>query len=244
MAEQSSDATEEVISALRSLDVADLAPIEPPPSVWDGIEASIESGRAELHGSRSRESAALVVEYSIDASDVLAEVGAGWVQSAIDHGAPELERPDDERVLWESIGDDELRELWQLVVQQVRSERSEMRLPLRCDSARDRRWFEMTVSPLADGGVRFRSVLVFQEARRPVALLDPTVERDDASEPIALCSWCGRGRLDGSWLDIERLAVDARLFEREAPPRVVPGICGSCRHQMSVEVLAQGVAVS
>ncbi len=244
VARQSRDATERVIRALESLDASDLAPIEPPPSVWDGIEASIESGRAELPGSPSPESAIAIIEYSIDASDVLTEVGAGWVESAIDHGAPELERPDDKQVLWESIDDAELRELWQLVVQQVRSEQSEVRVPFRCDSARAKRWFQMAVAPVADGGVRFRSVLVFQEARSPVALLDPTIERDHASEPIALCSWCSRGRFDGSWLNIERLVADARLLERKSPPPLTPGICGSCREQMSAELLAQGVAVN
>lgn len=243
MAAQSGDATEKVIRVLQSLEATDLDPVEPPPSVWDGIQASIESGRAELPGSSPPESAVLVVEYSIDSSDVLIEVGDGWAESAIDHGAPELEQPDDEQVLWESIDDDELRELWQRVVQQVRSEQSELRVPFRCDSAHDRRWFEMAVSPIADGGVRFRSVLVFRDARSPLALLDPTLERDHAAEPIALCSWCGRGRLDGSWLAIDRLVSDARLLERESLPPVTPGICGSCREQMSAELLAQGVAV-
>jgi hypothetical protein len=243
MAEQSGDANERVIRALQGIDAADVGLIEPPSSVWDGIEASVESGRAELPGSPSPGSAIAVVEYSIDASDVLIEVGAGWAESAIHHGASELERPDDERVLWEAIGDDELCELWQLVVRQVRSAGSEVRVPFRCDSARARRWFEMVVAPGAAGGVRFRSVLVFEEERVAVALLDPTVERDDASEPIPLCSWCGRGCLEGSWLEIERLVAEARLLERESLPALTPGICTSCRHQMSAELLAQGVAV-
>ena len=93
---------------MESLDAADLVLIEPPSSVWDGIEASIESGRGGLPGSPSPESTVAIVEYSIDASDVLAEVGAGWVDAAIDHGAPELARPDDNRVLWESIDGDEI----------------------------------------------------------------------------------------------------------------------------------------
>lgn len=242
--QQSGDATERVIRALTSLDTSELAPIEPPPSVWDGIEASFESGRAELPGSSSPGSAVLVVEYSIDASDVLVEVGGGWVESAIDHGAPELEQPAGQQVLWDAIDDDGLREVWQLVVRQVRSEQSDVRVTFRCDSARDRRWFEMTVSPVAEGGVRFRSVLVSRAPRPPVALLDPTIERDHGSEPIALCSWCGRGRFEGAWLDIERLVADARLLERESLPPVTPGICGSCRDQMSTELLAQGIAVS
>jgi hypothetical protein len=243
MVQQSGDSIEGVIRALESLDPADLVLVEPPPSVWDGIEASIESGRGSLPGSPSPESTALVVEYSIDSSDVLAEVGAGWVDVAIDHGAPELARPDDNRRLWESIDGDEMRELWQLVVQQVRSEQSEVRVPFRCDSAHARRWFEMAVAPVAEGGVRFRSVLVFQEARSAIALLDPTVERDHASAPIALCSWCGRGRFEGSWLEIDRLVADARLFERDSLPLVTPGICGACREQMSVALRAQGVSV-
>jgi hypothetical protein len=241
MAQQSGDATERVIRALESLDAADLVLIEPPPLVWDGIEASIESGRGGLPGSPPPDSTVAIVEYSIDASDVLAEVSAGWVDAAIDHGAPELARPDDNRVLWESIDGDEMRELWQLVVRQVRSEQSEVRVPFRCDSAHARRWFEMAIAPAADGGVRFRSVLVFQEARSPIALLDPSIERDHASAPIALCSWCGRGRFDGSWLDIERLVADARLLERDWLPPVTPGICGSCGEQM-VALLAQGVS--
>lgn len=155
MAQQSGDAIERAIRALRSLDAADLVLIEPPPSVWDGIEASIESGRGGLPGSPSPESTVAIVEYSIDASDVLAEVGAGWVDAAIDHGAPELARPADNRVLWESIDGDEMRALWQLVVRQVRSEQSEVRVPFRCDSAHARRWFEMAIAPVADGWCAF-----------------------------------------------------------------------------------------
>src|SRR4029079_8356780 len=116
MAQHTGDATEKVVRALESLDATDLVLIEPPQSVWDGIEASIESGRGGLPGSRCPESTVAIVESSIDASDVLTEVGAGWVDVAVDHGAPQLARPDDNRVLWDSIDGDEVRELWQLVV--------------------------------------------------------------------------------------------------------------------------------
>src|SRR4051794_31192014 len=108
MAQQPGDPTERVIRALKGLDAADLVLIEPPPSVWDGIEASIESGRGGLPGSPSFQSTVSIVEYSIDAFDVLAEVGAGWVDAAIDHSAPELARPVDNRALWESIDGDEM----------------------------------------------------------------------------------------------------------------------------------------
>ncbi len=241
MAGQSRQAPERVERAFESLDAADLAPIEPPPFVWDGIDASVESGRAELPGSATPETAVLVIAYSIDASDVLIEFGAGWVDSAIDHGAPELTQPGDQRVLWESIDDDGLRELWQLVVERVRSAQSEVHIPFRCDSARDRRWFDMIVEPATDGGVRFRSVLAFREEREPVEFLDPTIERDDTAEPIALCGWCGRGRLGDTWLSLVQLDADLRLSERPAPPPVATGICDSCKKQMSADLRDQGV---
>ena len=241
MAEPPGDASERVISALQGLDPSDLALIEPPPSVWDGIEASIESGRGGLPGSLPAEATVAVVEYSIDASDMLTDVGTGWADAAIEHGAPALARPDGGRSLWDAIDGDELRELWQLVVQRVRSERSEVRVPFRCDSAHARRWFELGIESIADGGVRFRSTLVFEEARRPIALLDPTIARDHATTPIELCSWCGRAHSEGAWLDLERLVAETRLLERDLPPPVTPGICGSCRDQMSSALLTERV---
>ena len=51
MARKSHKAPERVVRAFESLDAADLVPVEPPPFVWDGIDASVESGRAELPGS-------------------------------------------------------------------------------------------------------------------------------------------------------------------------------------------------
>ena len=68
------------------------------------------------------------------------------------------------------------------------------------------------------------------------------MSRSLASAPIALCSWCGRAELDGSWLNIEQLVTDARLLERDSLPPVAPGICGACREQMSAALLAQGVS--
>ena len=48
-----------------------------------------------------------------------------------------------------------------------------------------RRWFEMTVSPEANGHVHFHSVLVFEELREPVAFLGTFVERDSTDDEIA-----------------------------------------------------------
>ncbi len=237
-------ASDEVIRALAGLDPADLDLTDPPASVWDGIEAAIESGRGGSPGSPPANSAVALIEYAIDASDVLAEVGAGWAAAAIDHAAPDLVQPGSSRVLWDAIEGDEMRAVWQLVVEQVRSTQSELRVPFRCDAAHARRWYEMAIAPAADGGVRFRSSLVFEAPRSPVALLDPTATRDDRATPIALCSWCGRAEHDGAWLAIERLISAVRLLERDSLPPLTPGICSACREQMSAELRGHGVSAS
>ena len=101
--------------------------------------------------------------------------------------------------------------------------------------------FDMIVEPATDGGVRFRSVLALREEREPIEFLDPTIERDHTAAPISLCGWCGRGRLDDSWMSLAQLDADLRLSERPAPPPVATGICDPCKEQMSKELRDQGV---
>lgn len=72
----------------------------------------------------------------------------------------------------------------------------------------------MTITLEPNGRVHFRSVLVFEEARPIVSLLDPYSERDDGLRPVALCRWCGQGQHGSLWLDIEELVLTALLQER------------------------------
>ncbi|MDX2381868.1 MAG: hypothetical protein QNM02_19180, partial [Acidimicrobiia bacterium] len=144
-----------------------------------------------------------------------------------------------DRTLWSYIDREEIRELWQLLVERVRTLQVRARVPFRCDAAHARRWFEMTITPEPGGRVHFRSVLAFEETRSPMALLDAHSERDRDAEPVPLCSWCGRGQRGSDWLDIEELVQSARLLERVSMPPISYGICGSCREEMSAELLVR-----
>ena len=95
----------------------------------------------------------------------------------------------------------------------------------------------MTITPEDDGAVRFRSVMLFEEERPPVSLLDPDTARDERVAPIEVCNWCGRGRDDSAWIDIEVLVRDRRMLEDDALPAVVNGICDDCREEMSADTL-------
>jgi hypothetical protein len=100
----------------------------------------------------------------------------------------------------------------------------------------------MSIEPRPDDSVRFRSVLVHEETRPPVALLEPDVPRDPDADPVPVCSWCNRGLHGTDWLDIEALVAAARLFERTSPPAVDYGICAACRDDMSADLLVAGDA--
>lgn len=221
---------------MSELEEPDLELLDPPDGIWEGIEASLASERARRPPERATPSL-MAVEYRIDAGDLLIEVGEGWAEFARDNDASELAAPAPDRTLWSYMDRAEIRELWRLVVERVRTLQKEARVPFRCDAPHARRWFEMTISPGPDGSVHFRSVLVFEELRAPVALLDSHSERDTDAPPVALCSWCGRGQHDERWHEVEELVQVARLLEQVSMPPISYGICAACREDMAAELL-------
>ena len=212
----------------------DLARTEPPPGLWDRIAAATTtSSSAGAPGSGM--SAGGAVEYCIDASDVVVAVDAGWRRFARDNGAPELADPDPTRTVWDSFADDGTRDLWRAIVTQVRATGVTARVPLRCDGPDARRFLDMTVTSEGAGRVRFRSVLVFEDARPTVELLAADAVREGGAPAVELCSWCARG-LDGQrWVTVDELVLRHRLLEGPPSPPVHHGICPRCRNDMSAE---------
>ncbi len=179
----------------------------------------------------------VVVEYRIDADDHLIAVEGDWAQFARDNDAPELALPTRERTVWDFFADDEVRELWRLLVAQVRRGQVEAHVPYRCDSPSARRWFDMTISPDdSRGGVRFCSVLAFDEPRDAVTMLDLRTRRDMTAPVLRLCSWCGRAEDGATWTDIEIVVRDRHLLEQPTPPALSHGICPACREVMTAEI--------
>ncbi|MCP3856369.1 MAG: hypothetical protein GY698_16765 [Actinomycetia bacterium] len=243
--------TDRLRRILSEVEKTDFERVEPPTDLWGLIEASVTSDPlVSPRGSRtlpkeppSRDAAAsTVVEYWIDADDVVTDVGQSWADFARDSDAPELAVPAPDRSLWSYFGDDAIRELWQLLVERVRGLQTECRVPFRCDAPHVRRWFDMTITPEPNGRAHFRCALVFEESRPPVALLDLHSERDDGLRPVPVCGWCGRGQYDSLWLEIEEVVHAARLLERTSMPPISHGICASCREEMSAELLVPGGA--
>ena len=192
-----------------------LALDDPPADVWLGIAAALADERG-VTSDAPRVAPAVAqappeaIEYEIDADDIVVSTDAAWAHAARAAGSPELETPRTDRTIWDAFGDAETRDLWQVIVLGVRASGTAMTVPLRCDSPDARRWFEMTVSPLANGHVHFRCALQFEDARPHVDLLDPVVVRSTAADALQVCSWCGRASDGGAWLEFEELLRTSR----------------------------------
>ncbi|MDH3705164.1 MAG: hypothetical protein OES57_03815, partial [Acidimicrobiia bacterium] len=121
---------------LSELEDADFERVDPPPEIWMRIEADItaDARSAPKEPPERVTPPGDVVEYWIDADDMVAGVGRGWAAFARDNGAAEQADPAPNRSLWTYFNSDEVRELWQLVVQRTRATQTTARVPLRCDA--------------------------------------------------------------------------------------------------------------
>lgn len=217
-----------LLSVMSTIETGDFERFEPPADLWDRISASMASTRTP----------GMVVEYWIDADDIVSNFGDGWTEFAQNNDAPELIGALPDRTLWSYFDGDEVRGLWQALVGRVRAQHAEATVPLRCDAPDVRRWFEMTITPGDNDTVRFRSSLLFEEPRESVAFLDTHAERDTSATAIALCSCCGLVRDGAEWVGIDELLRSRRLLEATVVPPIAHGICGTCREVMSAELLA------
>ena len=230
-----------VEAILHSLQAEAVELVDPPDDLWASIAAVVESERDIARAARTapqvQHSTELIVEYRIDADDRVMGHGDGWGNFARENDAPELAELAGTATLWSFMSSETCRGMWQMIVERARSGGEALQVPLRCDAPHARRWFEMVITPEADGQVHFRSRLVFEELRDPVPLLDLAAERDDAGDAVPLCTWCGQVEYDGRWLEVETMLREARLLEQPVMPAVDYGVCTGCRDDMAAEFL-------
>lgn len=226
---------ERITSLISRIGEADFERFDPPADLWDRIAESIGADAERCDARPS--GLGLVVEYCIDGDDIITMVGESWAEFAEENNGPEPAASIGSRTLWSYFGNDEIRDLWRLIVERVRTSQIQLQVPLRCDAPDTRRWFEISVTPESAGTVRFRCVCVHEEARAAVPLLDVAAERDEDAPAVPLCSWCGNGHDGSRWLEIGQLVRESRMLESSQLPPIDYGICPDCRDRMSADLL-------
>ncbi len=170
----------------------------------------------------------MIVEYRIDALDVLVDVGQGWATFARENDAPDLARPPRDRTLWSYVAGDDVAEVWRLLVARARSDAVAPRVRVRCDAPAVRRWFDITLTVEEASAVRFRSVQIGEQDRPPVPLIDLVARRDPSAPLVRVCSWCSRFADGQGWTPVERYVAEHQLLERSMLPGISHTICPDC----------------
>ncbi|MBN2725850.1 hypothetical protein JXR74_00620 [Candidatus Mcinerneyibacteriota bacterium] len=172
--------------------------------------------------------------YRIDSQDRLIHVDEQWIDFARENWDPDFQVSSVIGVsLWDFIRDETTRHLYQAIVAKLRSgDKTEYKIPFRCDSPNRVRDMEMVVKKGESGGITFTSILKREQKREAVA---PHIcARLDEGPVIRMCSWCKKiyHHEQDEWLTLEEALQRIRYFEKGKLPYVTHGICEECRESL------------
>jgi hypothetical protein len=183
----------------------------------------------------------MIYSYRTDAEDRIVWLDQSWVVFAKNNWRPDFQ-PDWVlgRSLWDFIDGPDTQEVYRLALRHIQLHQRALTLPFRCDSPDIRRFMEMTVAPLADGGLSFNCLLLREEVRAPVNFrpCGPCAP-GRALKACSICLrlerpvWTDLGRPGGQgeavWQEAEAvLPLVAALEEGYFPP-VSYRVCPDCR---------------
>lgn len=166
--------------------------------------------------------------YQVDSGDRIRFVDAEWLEFARQNAGSMLDRDAVlGRPLWEFIAGEETRQLYSLIFNVARVQMREINVPFRCDSPTCRRYMELAIAPLADGFLNLSGLLIREEPRPYVALLDPSVPRSDVF--VRICSWCKRVFIPpNEWAEVELAIRCLNVFASSDLPALTHVMCTAC----------------
>lgn len=175
--------------------------------------------------------------YHIDGEDRIIQVSPNWDAFALASDAPEicaqkiLNHP-----LMIFLSGLETKHLYKILLAKVRRTQNPLTVPFRCDGPALRRFMELTMRPLAGKRIEFQSIVLREERRDSVPLLDRTSPRTD--QLISICAWCKKVKVDSEWLEVEDAIGKLQLFHEPLLPKLTHGMCSSCQTQLENEMAA------
>lgn len=170
----------------------------------------------------------LCIIYHIDRQGIITYLSDEWQVFADNNQAGQLSAANVlNRPLFDFITDIKCLYLYELLIDVVRKSYRPVKFSFRCDSPDKRRFMDMEITQTPAGSTQFRSCIVKEESRQPVALLDSCVKRID--ESITICSMCKKVRISShEWLEIEKAIEHLQLFNTQVLPKLAHGLCLHC----------------
>lgn len=171
---------------------------------------------------------------TIDAADRIVFVNDAWVRLARSMTVLPAQTLTLDTVLgrpiWDFIDGVQVRQLWGVLYERVRAVGAPAFVPMRADTPRLRRVFDVELHPLGERAIQHVYECAWTETRPAVALLDSAASRNGASLPC--CAWCARIQVRaGVWEEIEVAQLLLQL-DPDALPTLASAACTSCKQSL------------
>jgi hypothetical protein len=168
--------------------------------------------------------------YQVDAKDRITSVDANWVAFAAENGLPALTAEAvTGKSLWDYVSNPTSKQFYKIFMAEVRKTGRTITVPFRCDSPECRRFMKLAIQSLSHGALEFRSVLIREEPRPRVNLLDPGFPRTE--EFLTMCAWCKKVKAP-DWVEAEAAVQQLKFFDQPQLPQITHGICENCIHSL------------
>ncbi len=179
---------------------------------------------------QAADSESRAIVYRVDRNDRITSVSDGWEAFAESNECRSL--PQENVVgssLWGHIQDPVTTELYREMMAFVRAQRRRAQFQFRCDSPDVKRFMRMSIDPLPDGALEFRSELVTAEPRR----VPFHVQASFRAFPVLVrCSVCNRVKTGSEWRDVVDAVEEGLVLNHDLPLMVAYGVCDECRDRV------------
>ena len=177
--------------------------------------------------------------YLIDDEDIIVQISHNWESFACCNGWEDGcgENAVVGKKIWDFIQGMETKHFYEEIIRKTRDGCHCGPIPFRCDAPGERRYLELSMTPLASGRIKITSRIVHAEDRDHVRLLDKCECR--SNELVTLCSMCKKMKTaPEEWREIEEGVAQLRIFEAEVMPQVTHGVCPHCHNTVMAELSA------
>lgn len=169
------------------------------------------------------------ISYRLDSKDFITFVNEDWNSFALENGAPELTGTQVlQKIIWDFIAGSEIRALYRLIFQRVRSANIRPEILYRCDAPELKRFMKMDIFLCETGEIQCDHFLLKESVRERFFEIELSPQ-EKSSRLLIMCSVCKKVRItEEHWEEIEWVIKDSELFLQSKIPKISHGLCNTC----------------